>query len=398
MLRRIKLLALALSVAFLLIGVVNAVNAEDIETTSPWSPSIQPVWVQRISPGGQDYGITDIAVDQLGAVVVAAGSSNTSDQRPLIAKISAAGRIIWQRRVHGTEWPSRVAVAVSADRRIFTASSDCKDVRITALDPDGTLLWQRSDGVTSPRLSAEDCDRVGALAADAAGNVFVSGLSGIYNDPNIITETDLAWVVKFDRRGKRLWDRRFALVRCEYDYTGSIDEAEVEQDGTVVLAGTQLTNDPGCSTRSWVRTYRSDGALGWRRLLPDGKNYSRAMLALTSSGKILVGDTAWGAVRFDPSGTVIWSKRAPFNAAFALAPSGSDGSLSLGSSPPHDSLYDLLPHQDRAGLTTATVRIELPAALLATGPLRTRGEAVVVVAGGYESKEVVARYAFPPGK
>ncbi|MGO4262179.1 outer membrane protein assembly factor BamB family protein [Lysobacter sp. TAB13] len=159
------------------------VGPATVWTVSKIDPSGAVVW-QVSNPGPErrfDYAYA-VAVDPNGNPVVTGSSYVPSGTSYLTIKFSAAdGSQLWERRYSGVEGGSvATAIAIDAAGDVVVAGSSQKRREIgTAY---ATVKYRGSDGeqLWASRYSrvTNEGDRVGSLALDRGGNVFVTGASG----------------------------------------------------------------------------------------------------------------------------------------------------------------------------------------------------------------------------
>jgi len=195
-------------------------------------------WVARYNgPGNSDDGATALALDGSGNVYVtgySVGSDTSSDYATI--KYTADGVQQWVTRYNGPgNWADgATALAVDAAGNVYVTGLsmgagsyyDYATVKYTA---EGVQQWvARYDG------PGNDWDQATALAVDAAGNVYVTGLS-----MGADSYYDYA-TVKYTAEGVQQWVAR-------YDGPGNdLDEAAalaVDADGNVYVTGHSVGSD-----------------------------------------------------------------------------------------------------------------------------------------------------------
>ncbi|HEY6170393.1 MAG TPA: immunoglobulin domain-containing protein, partial [Verrucomicrobiae bacterium] len=203
------------------------------------------------------------------------------------------------------------------------------DLFIAKHDPQGNLLWIRSDG-------GPGYEQVFGMALDDGGNIYVAGL---YNSGAIIAGVPLgvsnasgAFVAKYDPDGKGIWaygmrGQPSALAqRVAVDVSGNVFVTGFYQGGLVVDAATTLT---GAGTNdAFVVKFNPSGQPLWaRRLAGAGNDYTYG-LGVDSAGNVFVGGYFTGALeagttnllskggsdlfvaKFSPDGALAWAQRA----------------------------------------------------------------------------------------
>ena len=120
------------------------------------------------------------------------------------------------------------------------------------LASDGTITWQKSLTMTSAPVTNASQIRVSADAVYAVGN------------PS-------AWILKMDRAGAELWQRRFD--QATYDSV-ALDALAVTSDGGIIAAG--LADPPlgGANWGTWVVKLSADGAVQWQKMYQKFPGYT----------------------------------------------------------------------------------------------------------------------------
>lgn len=261
-----------------------------------------------------------VAMD--GVILEGAGHSDI-----LVAKLSAAGAVLWARLLGGEAHDFGTGIAVSSDGRaviILGAFSGTlqagretihaqgpQDTLLAALSSDGALSWARP-------LSSPAWDIGLALALDGNDDIVVAGaFSGSLHigDESLKSagEAD-AFVARFDIEGELLWARRAGGPG--WDEAAGV---AVDREGRALVAG---TGDDGALLAAYTR----DGRESWTRRL--GARGTMALaVAVDPEGRFLVTGSFEGTVslggpalssagkqdlfvaRFERDGAYLWARR-----------------------------------------------------------------------------------------
>lgn len=167
----------------------------------------------------------------------------------------------------------------------------------------GEQVWaRRYDGPASGE------DRVRAMAIDAEGNVYVTGVSqGLYTGMDYAT-------IKYDRDGKELWVARYDGPDHLDDYAVAI---AVDGQGRVYVNGWSM-NEEGYWDYATI-AYDAHGNQLWTQEL-DGPNYVyylSSSLTVDLVGNVYVavsfdgGETGmdYATVKYDAQGKLLWMRR-----------------------------------------------------------------------------------------
>jgi len=215
----------------------------------------------------------------------------------------------WSRAYFGTaDDQPRSLDYVEADGGYVVAGSTSSFLPAAAkgwlmyLASDGTITWQKSLLVTS----------------EASGQASEIRSSGDYvyavGNPS-------AWILKMDRAGAVLWQRRFD--RAAYDQI-VLDTLSTTRDGGIVAAG--LADPPGATAGGiWVVKISADGAVQWQKLyqLP-GYTSNATSIEEAHGGYVLMGsalnisDYDFWILTLDAEGDVLHCRR--FDAGTEDAP------------------------------------------------------------------------------
>ncbi len=273
-----------------------------------------------------------------------------------IAKVSPSGSVLWARTVGGTGDESGFGVAAVANGDVFfcgrfqnTASfgttnltaSGVGDLFLARYDRNGNLIWARKAG------GAGD-DAAYAVAADAAGNAYVSGeFNGTTDLGGIQFVSGSApgngFVAKYGPTGALVWASALGG-------TGTPTARKIRLDGAtnVYVAGsfqgtvqfvTPFLSSAG-SDDAYVLKLNSAGAAQWAQQFGAGGSDAISALDLGLDGSVHVAGNFRGSVAFgtntlnnvggadvftaklDPAGNVLWARQA--------GGGGTDGASSVG--------------------------------------------------------------------
>lgn len=241
------------------------------------------------------------------------------------ASTGSGGAFGWARRLGGAGEDGAFAVTVDGDGNVLLAglysgqvdfgggmmtAAGVQDLFVAKFKADGTYQWSRGFGAKDTRLNNEL-----RIAADAAGNVVVSGnFSGTLNLGGGDLQNDGnanygAFLARFDPQGTHLWSHRLG---------GSIDSRvrglALDAGGAVLVAGyfggggdfgvmMPIPMSKGAVDLFLVR-YKVDGSHEWDQHYGAAGNKNRAEgngLVLDGSGNLLVGGSLSGTMDFGDS-------------------------------------------------------------------------------------------------
>jgi hypothetical protein len=185
-------------------------------------------------------------------------------------------------------------VALDGQSNICLTGTASDDFLTVKYSPDGNLIW-------SNRFDGGSVETAGAVAADALGQVWVSGISRFTN----ATEQSTAITAKYAAAGGILWTQRFQSNVLSS--TVIVDGAgNAYAAGALMGASLYLVKYSAAGSELWARTYS-----------PTGSGFiSLGGVAIDESSNVLLAGlgTDLGTfsrqnvlVRFDSTGNLLWS-------------------------------------------------------------------------------------------
>jgi hypothetical protein len=252
-------------------------------TTIKYDTNGNLLWVATYnSPDNMSGSPKAFAVDSSGSVYVTGESEGFCDT----VKYDSNGNRLWVARYSTPEstYFQSAALAVDAFGDVYIAGTvgfdSSADFLTVKYDANGNQLWAaRYNG---PRNST---DRAGAIALDAAGNVYVSG-----DSTGIGTANDYA-TVKYDTNGNQLWVARYEGIDFDYFCDLAVDSA-----GNVYVTGNSRgTREPNHFTAQSCLTikYDTDGSELWVVRSNNPTPAWPASLAVDASGNVYVTGYTW---------------------------------------------------------------------------------------------------------
>jgi len=283
--------------------------------TIKYSNAGVPLWTNRYNgpADGRDHP-NAIAVDDLGDVLIAGYSANLKsypyDYDYVAIKYASTGDLLWINRHSGSGGGDDVAVALALNNQgdvVVTGSStgpgSSTDFLTVAYSSGGAPLWtNRHDG------AGNDVDTATAIAADATGNVFVTGYSaamtGFPSDYGYVT-------LKYSNTGQPLWTNRYDGPNY-HDYARAV---AVDQQGDVFVAGRSVGNHYDFATIK----YSSAGVAQWTNRYDGPGNSDDSPIAIVTdgSGNVIVAGHSFGnasgydfaTLAYSSTGDLLWTDR-----------------------------------------------------------------------------------------
>jgi hypothetical protein len=218
----------------------NTLNATEDYATIKYDKNGNQLWVRRYNgPGNNRDWATAIAVDNAGNVYVT-GLSTGMGSGPDYAtiKYDPNGNELWVNRYNGSanshDNPEGLVLDAAGNVYITGISyGDGADYATIKYNAAGVQQW-----VARYAGAAGSTDRATDIAVDASGNVYVTGDSNGNTDPSDFNTGDYT-TIKYDAGGNELWVAR-------YDGNHNIDYANalaLDAQGNVYVTGASRGNN-----------------------------------------------------------------------------------------------------------------------------------------------------------
>lgn len=251
--------------------------------TLKYSNSGQPVWTNRYNgPGNGTNEAVGMTLDKAGNVFVTGYSLGTSGNYEYATlKYSNSGQPLWTNRYHGSgSGPSAAtSVAVDGSGNAFvtgqvTGPSSNFDYATLKYSSSGALLWANT--FNGP---ANGDDGATGVALDAAGNVYVTGVSA-----GLGTSNDIA-TIAYSNSGQPLWTNRYTGPGNGDDHAFSL---VTDASGNVYVTG--YSTIAGNTNVYTTLAYAQNGAPLWTNFYNvNGASLSRAFgITTDNAGDVIV--------------------------------------------------------------------------------------------------------------
>jgi uncharacterized delta-60 repeat protein len=206
--------------------------------TIKYDPSGTQLWLVRYDGTGNDRDIpSGIAIDPTGNIYVTGSSKgDETNQDYVTIKYDPAGNQLWTARYNGPANDIDVAKAIAADQagNIYitgtSMGSDTDSDFVTIkYNSSGDQLWvARYNGPGNSR------DVPHALTLDPSGNIYITGMS--YGDGTSYDYT----TIKYDTSGNQQWVASYNGPANDWDEATGI---ELDSSGNIYVTGTSYTSD-----------------------------------------------------------------------------------------------------------------------------------------------------------
>ncbi len=280
-----------------------AVSASSMLSQS--SPQLD--WERHHPSAAVNEQANAMTVDASGNVYVA-GEISTFAGGILLIKYNSTGRRLWNTSYipPGSSGAKAVGVALDGSGNVyvggdaFWSSTNRRDFVIAKYNSSGTLLW-----VSNYNGPEGDDDYVHALAVDAAGNSYLTGVlqdsAGSPGGPHIGT-------VKYNTGGIRQWAVRHGSTTSNTRFEGN--DIAVDAVGAVFVTGSGQPA-PGLTFFCITLRYNSSGALIWSAIYDStGGDFGRAIAIDASGNAFVTGEKFLDCVtlKYNPAGTLLWQR------------------------------------------------------------------------------------------
>ncbi|WP_199248851.1 SBBP repeat-containing protein [[Phormidium] sp. ETS-05] len=206
------------------------------------------LWTRQPGSTGFDYynGIANDASGNIYTVGYDDGPGQNGSGDITLTKWDSDGNQLW-RQLIGTaahEWASGVTVDSAGHVYIAGYSQSWStgspaDALLAKYDSDGNLIWQQTIG-----SAGEDMAR--SVVTDAAGNVYVAGVTTGSLDGNTNAGSTDIFLTKFNAAGVKLWTEQLGTPAADgYVYIRNVGgeyrrnvQVALDKDGNIYLSGT----------------------------------------------------------------------------------------------------------------------------------------------------------------
>jgi len=279
------------------------------------SAQVDTVWVRKYSGNRGSNDSRAIGLDNAGNVYIT-GESDASESLGtkdyVTVKYNSTGILQWVQRYNGPGDFEDLATALAVDQYnnvyvtgySYTAETTNFDIVTIRYHTTGIQQWlARYDG---PGTGSSDFDLGYAIAADNAGNVYVTGQSyGSNND--IVT-------IKYNSLGTQQWATTYNGPANSDDAGSAI---AIDSSGNIYVTGT--SNGSGTTPDYVTIKYNSAGVQQWAtRYNGPADSYDNATaIAVDNSGNVYVTGYSKGSgtsydyatIKYNAIGETLWVRR-----------------------------------------------------------------------------------------
>lgn len=272
-----------------------------------------------------------VAADSLGNVFVTGYTIDSLQNGifdPFVRKYDAAGNLVWSLQDMIPDPIENCCVGTDGLGNAYVAGREGSNLALTKYDATGGIIWEQQFGTTGT-------DNSDGLAIDGLGNVYISGTTaGNLGGPNAGYWD--AFVRKYDASGQHQWTRQIGTA--DYENTTRV---AADALGNVYLSGStyQSLGGPVSGVEdAYLFKYDSSGNLIWSRQFGTSHQTRGQDIATDKYGNVYItgstdgvlGTTNFGDFdvyirKYDTFGTVLWSHQfgsSENDASFAISADG----------------------------------------------------------------------------
>ena len=278
-------------------------------------------------------GYTEGTIDtknNSGFAVGIGGQNNLGLSDAFIVKFYGDGTQLWTNQIGSSSWDSAKAVSIGSDGSIYIAGDvnasvdgqaylGSSDAFITKLTPNGVKLWTKQIGTSN-------VDQASGLALDSDGSIYITG----YTEGSINGETTTgfsdAFLMKLSSEGTQLWKAQIGSNSWD-----SAKAISISSDGSLYIAGDANGSVDGQayvgSSDAFLVKYNSSGTMLWTKQIgtsnadkatgiasgPDGSIYLIGYTEGSIGGKNNLGFSDAFLMKFSSNGTQLWSAQVGSN-------------------------------------------------------------------------------------
>ena len=287
-------------------------------------------WARQFGTGGTEiaYAVaaTDNGIYVAGEIANGAfpGFTNAGGRDAFVAKFDPQGNRLWVRQFGSTGEDTALGVAAN-DAAVYVVGRTTgalpgqtpggnADAFVRRYGPDGTELWTRQFGTSST-------DEAFAVTIIPAGLYIAGRTTGVFSGQSLGSPgTDDAFIVRFDEDGNQWWARQSGTPGGDRAYGVAADLS-----GAYVAGYTQgALVSPAAGTDAFLRKYDDGGNVLWTRQITSAGSANDIAYAVTAghtavyvcgdtagifAGQNRVGGTDAWAQKYDPNGTLQWTRQ-----------------------------------------------------------------------------------------
>ncbi|WP_297477738.1 WD40 repeat domain-containing protein [Thermococcus sp.] len=264
------------------------------------------LWQKTFGGSDDDYA-NALAVAPNGDIIVAGDTSSFGNGGwdTLVIRLDGKGNVEWERTYGGEDDEYTNTVAIAPNGGIITAGSTSSsgagnaDVWVMRLSASGRIKWQKAYGGTGD-------DEAYAIALTPNGDIVVTG----YTESFGAGDWD-AWILRLNGKGGIVWQRTYDGRKSD-----EANSVVIASNGDIIVAGDTSSFSAGGSD-FWVLRLNGNGKPEWSRSYGGKKDDYANAVSLTPGGDIIVAGSTYSfgaggkdiwVLRLSGRGSVEWEK------------------------------------------------------------------------------------------
>lgn len=295
------------------------------------------LWNKRLGTSSYELSYS-IAVDAAGNAYITGftgGSLGGVSASSFLAKFDSSGNELWIEQIGVGERDSSRSVAVDADGNVYISgttdgsiggiNAGLRDAFLMKIDSNGNEQWTKQIGTAGIDIGI-------SVAVDTTGNAYLSGYT--YGDFEGVNAglTD-AFLAKFDSSGDELWTTQIGTNNDDFGISVAADAA-----GNVYLSGYTYGSLGGASaggSDAFLAKFDSSGSELWAEQIGASGLDESHSVAVDAAGNAFISGRTRGSLgganagdmdgfltKFDSSGSLLWTEQvgtSKYDASWSVA-------------------------------------------------------------------------------
>jgi len=266
-------------------------------------------WVATYNGSG-DFNdrYTCVTTDQAGNIYVGGSTTNNgADRDYLILKLNSSGSVVWSQQYSGDGLSTDEVTAIAADAsgNVYVTGfskglNTSVDYLTIKLNSAGDTIWTRRYDYVG------EYDQANSIFVDGSGNIYVTGQSD--SDISSFINDDYL-TIKYASNGVQLWQKRFD------GFGGALDRAVkvlADASGNVYITG---RSDNGTNDDYVTIKYNGSGTQQWIKYDDRGDIDRPSSMAIDINGNLYItgrsnngtNDDYW-TLKYNSAGTLLWQQ------------------------------------------------------------------------------------------
>ncbi len=285
------------------------------------------VWKRQLGTSSFDNS-TDLAADGEGNLYVVGrtngslGGLNAGGSDAYVAKLDAAGNLLWLRQFGTSAEDSIVSVLVDGHGTAYVhgrtkgslggPNVGDSDAFVAKLDSAGSPVWIRQYGTTAE-------DEPGGISVDSLGNAYAVGLTNGRLGQQSFGDYD-AYLVKVDSNGNLVWTQQFGTSAME-----SMGDVSADNQGNVYTVGSTsgpLGGPNMGGSDAYVTKFSATGSFLWTHQFGTSNHDSANSASTDGLGNVYIAGSTYGSLggtnaggrdglvsKFNSQGLLLWTRQ-----------------------------------------------------------------------------------------